>query len=60
MGQRADRTRLPADKIVCIRRGLDRLPAVKPLRATRSPLHRLRRAPRRKERPLHQLRIYAP
>lgn len=32
---------LPAGKIVCIRRGLDRLPALKPLRASRSPLHLL-------------------
>lgn len=32
---------LPPDKIVCIRRGLDRLPALKPLRASRSPLHLL-------------------
>lgn len=32
---------LSADKIVCIRRGLDRLPALKPLRSSRSPLHLL-------------------
>jgi len=32
---------LPPGKIVCIRRGLDRLPALKPLRASRSPLHLL-------------------
>lgn len=32
---------LPPAKIVCIRRGLDRIPALKPLRASRSPLHLL-------------------
>lgn len=42
MAQRALVERgLAADKIVCIRRGLDRLPALKPLRASRSPLHLL-------------------
>lgn len=30
---------LPAGRIVCIRRGLDRLPTLKPLRASRVPLH---------------------
>jgi colanic acid/amylovoran biosynthesis glycosyltransferase len=30
---------LPAERVVCIRSGLERLPAVKPLRASRIPLH---------------------
>lgn len=40
MGRRALAERgIPAEKVVCIRRGLDRLPVVKPLRASRLPLH---------------------
>ena len=52
--------RLPADRIVCIRRGLDRLPAMKPLRASRSPLHIVCVARLVEKKGLdHQLRIYA-
>jgi colanic acid/amylovoran biosynthesis glycosyltransferase len=51
---------LAADKIVCIRRGLDRLPAMKPLRAARSPLHLICVARLVEKKGLdHQLRIYA-
>ena len=52
--------RLRADKIVCIRRGLDRLPVLKPLRASRSPLHLVCVARLVEKKGLdHQLRIYA-
>ena len=51
---------LPADKVVCIRRGLERLPAVKPLRADRSLLRLLCIARLVEKKGLdHQLRIYA-
>ena len=51
---------LAADKIVCIRRGLDRLPALKPLRRDRSPLQLLCIARLVEKKGLdHQLRIYA-
>ena len=47
-------------KIVCIRRGLDRLPLLKPLRASRSPLHVVCVARLVEKKGLdHQLRIYA-
>jgi colanic acid/amylovoran biosynthesis glycosyltransferase len=61
MGRRALIARgLPAEKIICIRRGLDRLPAVKPLRAGRSPLHLVCVARLVEKKGLdHQLRIYA-
>lgn len=51
---------LAADKIICIRRGLDRLPVVKPLRASRSPLNLICVARLVEKKGLdHQLRIYA-
>jgi colanic acid/amylovoran biosynthesis glycosyltransferase len=51
---------LAADKVICIRRGLERLHAVKPLRATRSPLHLVCVARLVEKKGLdHQLRIYA-
>jgi len=51
---------LAADRIVCIRRGLDRLPALKPLRASRSPLQLLAVARLVPKKGLdQQLRIYA-
>ena len=51
---------IPAEKVVCIRRGLDRLPALKPLRASRSPLHLICVARLVEKKGLdHQLRIYA-
>lgn len=51
---------LAADKIVCIRRGLDRLPVLKPLRASRAPLHLVCVARLVEKKGLdHQLRIYA-
>ncbi len=51
---------LPADRIVCIRRGLDRLPVVKPLRASRSPLNLVCVARLVEKKGLdHQLRLYA-
>ncbi|MSU23363.1 MAG: colanic acid biosynthesis glycosyltransferase WcaL [Opitutus sp.] len=61
MGRRALVARgLAADKICCIRRGLDRLPALKPLRAARSPLHLVCVARLVEKKGLdHQLRIYA-
>ena len=61
MGRRALLERgLPADQIVCIRRGLDCLPAVKPLRAGRSPLNLICVARLVEKKGLdHQLRIYA-
>ncbi len=51
---------LAAEKIFCIRRGLDRLPVVKPLRASRHPLHLICVARLVEKKGLdHQLRIYA-
>ncbi len=51
---------LGAEKIMCIRRGLDRLPVVKPLRASRVPLHLVCVARLVEKKGLdHQLRIYA-
>jgi colanic acid/amylovoran biosynthesis glycosyltransferase len=51
---------LAADKVICIRRGLDRLPAMKPLRAERSPLHLLCVARLVEKKGIdRQLRIYA-
>jgi colanic acid/amylovoran biosynthesis glycosyltransferase len=51
---------LPAEKIVCIRRGLDRLPALKALRASRLPIHLVCVARLVEKKGLdHQLRIYA-
>ncbi len=51
---------LPAEKIVCIRRGLDRLPALKPLRPGRQPLHLVSVARLVEKKGLdHQLRIHA-
>ena len=51
---------LAAEKIFCIRRGLDRLPIVKPLRASRVPLHLICVARLVEKKGLdHQLRIYA-
>jgi len=51
---------LDARKIVCIRRGLDRLPAMKPLRATRLPLQLVSVARLVEKKGFdHQLRIYA-
>ena len=61
MGRRAlvDRG-ISADKVLCVRRGLDRLPALKPLRASRSPLHLVCVARLVEKKGLkHQLRIYA-
>jgi colanic acid/amylovoran biosynthesis glycosyltransferase len=51
---------LAADKVFCIRRGLDRLPALKPLRASRLPLRLvcINRFVAKKGLD-HQLRIYA-
>ncbi len=61
MGRRALIERgLPAEKILCIRRGLDRLPKVKPLRASRAPLHLVCVARLVEKKGLdHQLRVYA-
>jgi glycosyltransferase involved in cell wall biosynthesis len=51
---------LAPEKIIVIRRGLDRLPIVKPLRASRSPLHLVCVARLVDKKGLdHQLRIYA-
>lgn len=51
---------LAADKVICIRRGLDRLQALKSLRASRSPLHLISVARLVEKKGLdHQLRIYA-
>jgi colanic acid/amylovoran biosynthesis glycosyltransferase len=51
---------LAADKVFCIRRGLDRLPIMKPLRASRAPLHLVCVARLVEKKGLdHQLRIYA-
>jgi colanic acid/amylovoran biosynthesis glycosyltransferase len=52
--------RLPPEKIICIRRGLDRLPAMKPLRPSRAPLNIVCVARLVEKKGLdHQLRIYA-
>jgi len=61
MGRRALLQRgLKPDKIVCIRRGLDRLPPLKPLRASRMPLNLVCVARLVEKKGLdHQLRIYA-
>lgn len=61
MGRRAlIARRIPADKVVCIRRGLDRLPPLKPLRAARAPLRLIGVARLVEKKGLdHQLRIYA-
>jgi glycosyltransferase involved in cell wall biosynthesis len=61
MGRQALRARgLAAEKIFCIRRGLDRLPPMKPLRASRVPLHLVCVARLVEKKGLdHQLRIYA-
>ncbi|HUR58495.1 MAG TPA: glycosyltransferase family 4 protein [Opitutaceae bacterium] len=61
MGRRAliDAGLVPA-KIVCIRRGLDQIPPLKPLRASRSPLNLVCVARLVEKKGLdHQLRIYA-
>jgi colanic acid/amylovoran biosynthesis glycosyltransferase len=51
---------LARDKVVCIRRGLDRLPPMKPLRPARTPLHLVCVARLVEKKGLdHQLRIYA-
>ncbi len=51
---------LAPDKVVCIRRGLDRLPVMKPLRASRAPLRVVCVARLVEKKGLdHQLRIYA-
>lgn len=51
---------VPADKVHCIRSGLDRLPAIKPLHASRVPLHLLSVARLVEKKGLdRQLRIYA-
>lgn len=51
---------LPAEKIVCIRRGLERLPLMKPLRSYRDPLRLVCVARLVEKKGLdHQLRIYA-
>jgi len=51
---------LDADRIHCIRRGLDRMPVMKPLRTTREPLRLLCVARLVEKKGLqHQLRIYA-
>jgi len=61
MGRRALLARgLPEAQIVCIRRGLDRLPPVKPLRASRAPLRLVSVARLVEKKGLdRQLRIYA-
>ncbi len=51
---------LSPDKIICIRRGLDRIPAMKPLHPSRAPLHLVCVARLVEKKGLdHQLRIYA-
>jgi colanic acid/amylovoran biosynthesis glycosyltransferase len=51
---------IPMEKIICIRRGLDRLGTLKPLRASRTPLHLICVARLVEKKGLdHQLRIYA-
>ncbi len=61
MGRRALMARgLDGKKIFCIRRGLDRLPTFKPLRASRTPLRLVCVARLVEKKGLdHQLRIYA-
>lgn len=61
MGCRALMERgLAGEKVVCIRRGLERLHAMKPLRASRMPLHLISVARLVEKKGLHhQLRIYA-
>lgn len=61
MGRRALLERgLAPHKILCIRRGLDRLPTLKSLRASRSPLHLVCVARLVEKKGIdHQLRIYA-
>jgi colanic acid/amylovoran biosynthesis glycosyltransferase len=61
MGRRALLGRgLPRDRVICIRRGLDRLQEMKPLRHSRTPLHLLSIARMVEKKGLvHQLRIYA-
>jgi glycosyltransferase involved in cell wall biosynthesis len=51
---------LPADKVFCIRSGLERLPVLKPVRASRVPIHLLSLARLVEKKGLdRQLRIYA-
>lgn len=51
---------LPAERVFCIRRGLDRFPELKPLRPHREPLHLVCVARLVEKKGLdHQLRIYA-
>lgn len=51
---------LPPEKVLCVRRGLDRIPPLKPLRASRFPLHLVCVARLVPKKGLdHQLRIYA-
>ena len=51
---------LPPDKVICIRSGIDRLPALKALRASRAPLHILSVARLVEKKGLdRQLRVYA-
>ncbi|MDO8538954.1 MAG: glycosyltransferase family 4 protein [Opitutaceae bacterium] len=51
---------LPPGKVICVRRGLDWLPPLKPLRASRVPLHLVCVARLVEKKGLdHQLRIYA-
>jgi glycosyltransferase involved in cell wall biosynthesis len=61
MGRRAIVGRgLPAEKVFCIRRGLDRIYPMKPLRASREPLHLLCVARLVEKKGIdRQLRIYA-
>lgn len=61
MGRRALIQRgLAADKVICIHRGLDRLPRLKPLRSSRLPLQLVCIARLVEKKGLdHQLRIYA-
>jgi glycosyltransferase involved in cell wall biosynthesis len=61
MGRRALAERgLPASRIVCVRRGLDRISPLKSLRASREPLHLVCVARLVEKKGLdHQLRIYA-
>jgi glycosyltransferase involved in cell wall biosynthesis len=51
---------LPPDKVICIRSGIDRLPALKALRASRAPLHILSVARLVEKKGLdRQLKVYA-
>jgi glycosyltransferase involved in cell wall biosynthesis len=51
---------IPEDRVVCIRRGLDRMPEMRPLRASRSPIHLLCVARLVEKKGVdRQLRIYA-